>query len=142
MTEYQYSKKITEVYYNRFSKRQYRELLSATSWKDRQHKGKVLLDYLCDKHKISRLKFIVKDEQQHIGKQGSIYKAWYFYDNKILIYDRTAYTNRQISIESFVVDLLHEFMHYYDVEFLHIKSTPHTSGFFSRINDLKQKLEK
>ena len=42
--------------------------------------------------------------------------------------------------KTFFDTLIHEFMHHLDRTLLRISSTPHSPGFYSRIDDLKRKL--
>lgn len=61
--------------------------------------------------------------------------------NYITIYNLTATTQKTVSIKTFYDTLLHEFMHHYDYKVLKLENSLHTSGFYQRISDLKNKLQ-
>lgn len=140
--DYMKSNAIESVVYNKLSKKEYNDLLNSKT--DRAEKAQKLLDYLCDKFAVSRIKLVVLNKGRKISGNSQTY-GFYSFCNKrgisITIYNRTAKTDKEVSIKTFISTLLHEFMHHYDTEYLQIYSK-HTSGFYKRIIDLEKKLKK
>jgi hypothetical protein len=145
MTDYEKSNKIESVDYSRLSNKEYKVLLNDSL--SRVSSGQGLLDYLCDKYGINRIPLYVMNSPRKCNSRGCQTLGWYKYNINsgkgqcIIIYNLTAKTKVEVSIKRFVETLLHEFMHHYDTEYLKIKTT-HTCGFYKRITDLKNKLEK
>lgn len=112
---------------------------------DRQKIIAHLYDCLCSLYGIPCIDLTVANASQ-IRKQyrnGSVAIKGGFYrpiGHKIVVYNKTAVRGQVVAIKHFVDIALHEFMHHYDVCKLGIFSTPHTSGFYNRIGDLKRKL--
>jgi len=110
---------------------------------DRQICSQKLIDYLCKKFKIVTIPVILGNKRPS-NKNGDTHGKYVktLSGSKIVVYNITAKTEKVVSILSFVNTLLHEFMHHYDLEYLKFSSSPHTSGFDKRINNLKLKLTK
>jgi hypothetical protein len=141
-SDYMKSNAIESVVYNKLSKKEYSELLNSKS--DRALKAQKLLDYLCDKFAVNRIKLVVLNKGRKISGKSQTYGFYKFCNKKgisITIYNKTAKTDKEVSIKTFASTLLHEFMHHYDTEFLQIYSN-HTCGFYKRISDLEKKLKK
>lgn len=142
MTNYEKSNKIIAVEYSCLSTKEYNTLLLDKT--DRAKSGQILLNYLCDKYKISRIPLIVSNSNRKYNKYGQTNGSYTFANGKgvrILIYNKTAKTGQIIAIKAFINTLLHEFIHHYDTEYLKIQSI-HSAGFFKRITDLQTKLTK
>lgn len=142
MTTFEQSNGITAVKPARLSKKEYAKLLTDGN---RQRDAQTLCDYLCKVLKIAPVKVVVtKRTQPHRTKNGTLKSKTYgFYRpgaKTITIYDTTAIKQQQVSIKCFADTLLHEFIHHYDFEFLHLADSLHTAGFYKRISDLKAKL--
>lgn len=140
---YKENNSITTVDYVRFSHKEYKSVLSCgESFSERRIAGQKLLDYLCDKYKVSPCRLIVKDAPQRTFKEGrgkilGTYRTGY---HNITIWNLTAKQHKVVSIKVFMDTLLHEFMHHYDMEYLKLDATIHCTGFYKRISDLNQKL--
>ena len=142
ITDYEKSNSILEVAYKRLSSKEYSTLLNNPS--NRQQAGQKLLDYLCDKYKIARIPLIVSNRPRKCTGKRQIYGFYRLYSKtgiSITVYNKTAKTGQEVAIKTFADTLLHEFIHHYDTTYLNIVST-HTTGFYKRISDLKNKLEK
>ena len=144
--DYEKSNKETEVKYKSLSKKEYSDLLNAgIDIKNRKKAGQTLLDYLCDKYKISRIPLKVMNRGRKKTSKGETH-GFYKYSpsikkgKEITIYNLTAVKKDVISIKIFINTLLHEFIHHYDTEFLKIE-THHSKGFYLRISDLDNKLK-
>ena len=142
MTDYEKSNAIEVVDYTRLSHKEYNDLLGCT--KNRQHYAQKLVDYLCDKYKISRIPVrVVNSPRPHsVTKQTyGLYKCLPSIKAgvSITIWNITAKTGKEVAIKTFAGTILHEFIHHYDTEYLKIAST-HTAGFYKRICDLQKKL--
>lgn len=143
-TIYEKSNGITEVRLNRLSSNEYKKLLSD---KDRQKDAQRLVDYLCDKFKISKVSVCVTNKPQphkhSSGRLRSKTLGLYIPSKKqIIMYNTTAVRRQTVSINVFADTLLHEFIHHYDFAVLKFSDSPHTAGFYKRISDLKAKLSK
>lgn len=146
---YEKSNKIETVALNSFNSKDYYALLSTNEDAfNRQQKAQKLIDYLCSKFKINSVQVIVRNSIQphsvrETGKLRS--KTLGSYNNGfrvITMYNLTAKKRKPVAIKTFVNTLLHEFMHHYDYEKLGFYTSLHTAGFYKRITDLKNKLEK
>lgn len=135
---YTKSNDITEVTLNRFNKAYSNKLLSD---KNRLKDSLELIKYLCDKFKITPIKrIIILDKPRKKINRGEIHGYYIPIKNEIYIYNLTASTKKEVSIKCFYDTLLHEFMHHYDFTKLQLTESPHTSGFYKRITDLKNKI--
>ena len=61
--------------------------------------------------------------------------------NMIVVFNKTAVRKQIVSIKVFSDTLLHEFAHYLDHSYYRFNESIHTSGFYKRIFDLKEKLK-
>ena len=142
MTDYEKSNAIEVVDYTRLSHKEYNDLLGCT--KNRQHYAQKLVDYLCDKYKISRIPVrVVNTPRPHNARKQTYGMYKYGISSKkgisITIWNVTAKTGKEVAIKTFAGTLLHEFIHHYDTEYLQFTST-HSAGFYKRISDLQKKL--
>ena len=151
MTEYELSNSIDVVKLNCFDKTYYKKLLGCgDDASQRQKCAQDLVDYLCRKFKIVSVKtYVIDTPQPHAtNDKGNLRKktlGLYTYSpsgrpQSIKLWQQTAARQQIVSIKTFAGTLLHEFMHHYDVQVLHIK-TMHTAGFYKRISDLQNKLQ-
>lgn len=114
---YTKSNEITSVSLNRFRKTEYNKLLSD---KNRQKDAQTLMDYLCGKFNIPKVRVIVTNTPQphSTGLNGNLTKktlgTYKPYSHIITIYNTTAVKKQEISIKVFTETLLHEFIHHYD----------------------------
>ena len=137
------SNQITTVDYNSFSKKEYANLLKD---RNRQEDAQALIDYLCKKFKIRNcvVKVTNKPQPHSTGYDGNLKsKTLGTYTvgmDVITMYNVTAIKNKEVSIKTFADTLLHEFIHHYDMEYLKLGASIHTTGFYKRISDLKSKL--
>lgn len=146
MNAYEESNSIVAVDLNRFSKKYYSDLLNAGDDKiARQMASQKLISYLCDKFKMCDVHVIVTDKSQprkksarYSAKIGGFYKPS---NLTITVYNKTSVKKQTVAIKSFAETLLHEFIHHYDFEYLQLKDSPHTTGFYKRITDLQNKLK-
>lgn len=116
-------------------------ILCGESITDRQKVSQKCLDYLCDKFKIEKVKLTVLNKPQRKKANGKTLGFYTVGRNHITIYNLTATTQKTVSIKTFYDTLLHEFMHHYDYKVLKLENSLHTSGFYQRISDLKNKLQ-
>lgn len=143
------SNNITEVEFTRFRRSYVKELLEVgDDPKRRQKAAQKLITYLCERYDIPKCKVYVFLEPQPCKKNDRGRITWKleatysFGTHFIRIFNLTAAKEKPVAIRVFLDSLLHEFMHHYDVTYLHIRSTPHCVGFYKRISDLKTKLQK
>lgn len=71
--------------------------------------------------------------------EGSSYELWgdYTFATEVIrVWMRTAVLGKVTSFRGLLNTLLHEFCHHLDVKRFGWRSTPHTRGFFGRIDDL------
>ncbi len=139
---YDKSNRVTEVRLTSFNKSYVKRLLkSKEDIYDRAQHGIDLLDYLCGKFKIANVYLVVKNKPRSCYGNAQVYGKYYPSKKVIVIYNLTAKTKKPISINSFYLTLLHEFVHHYDIEEMKLETSLHTAGFYKRISDLKRKLE-
>ena len=120
-------------------------LIASTSAHEREALGQKLLDNICRALKISRTRLRVSDERQpHKLRGGKLaYKLYgvYYCENAVIeIANLTSIREQVVAGKTFLDTLIHELMHHIDRKFLRIPSTPHSPGFYARIEDLKAKL--
>lgn len=146
MRDYLHSNKVESVSLNRFSKKwgnSVLELGDNSSYKVRRCESQNLIDYLCDKFKIQRVGVAIYDIKRPCKRNGQIHGTYTRIGSgscKIVVYNRTAKRGDIISIKEYFDTLIHEFIHHYDYEVLKLNKSSHTSGFYKRISDLKNKL--
>jgi len=106
--------------------------------------GEQLLDELCDLAQIdvAHLKISEKNQYHKKSKGKVVFKQYGYYrvsSNAIFIHNRTAVRGQILAAKTFLDTVLHEWMHHYDHKRLRLNSV-HTSGFYARLRDLKEKL--
>ena len=121
------------------------KLIASTSAKEREALGQKLLDEICRSLKIPRARLRVFAERQpHKLRGGKLaYKLYGVYrcDSAVIeIANLTSIRKQVVAGKTFLDTLIHELMHHIDRKFLRIPSTPHSPGFYARIEDLKTKL--
>ena len=119
-------------------------ILKSKSETRRQKLSDLLLDELADLARIDIVNLkISKSKQYHKRRGGRIVLRQYGYykpgSKYIYINNRTAARGQILAPKSFLDTLLHEWAHHYDFCKLGIDSI-HTSGFYSRLKDLKERL--
>lgn len=147
MTDYEKSNKYDSVALNKFSHKEWHDLLECgESFAERRDAGQRLLDYLCKKFKICSVSLSTTHKiQEHRDNSNGTLRAkvlgkYYPQMRAIVVYNLTAKRKKVVSIKTFADTLLHEFMHHYDHVYLKMNDSPHTTGFYKRISDLKAKL--
>ena len=120
-------------------------LIASTSAREREALGQNLLDEICRSLKIPRARLRVFEERQpHKLRGGKLaYKLYGVYrcDSAVIeIANLTSIRKQIVAGKTFLDTLIHELMHHIDRKFLRIPSTPHSPGFYARIEDLKTKL--
>lgn len=122
----------------------FKKLLRGKNTNLRQRYGEELLDEICDLARIDIVRLKISDKRQyHKKKNGRTYFKQYGYYRPsscyIYINNKTAVRGQILASKTFADTLLHEWMHHYDYKKLGLDSI-HTSGFYSRLKDLKTKL--
>ena len=122
-----------------------RKLIESTSAREREALGQKLLDNICRSLKISRARLrVINERQPHEMYEGKLaYKLYGVYHCRketIEIANLTSIRKQIVAGKTFLDTLIHELMHHIDRKFLRIPSTPHSPGFYARIEDLKAKL--
>lgn len=133
--EYLKSNEITTVSLNSFSKSYYKNFVSVAENR-KLIEAQNLIDYLCNKFNLPYCQVSILNSKM-TTKKGDYNTLSY----KIRVWNLTAKTGQIVSNKAFLDVLLHEFIHHYDIKFLGFKHSPHTSGFYKRITDLKTKLQ-
>lgn len=142
MNNYALSNNFTNVNYNKFDKTYYTRLSNAKSITERLEYSNQLITYLCKRYHITPPQIkIIDTNQPHNNKT---HKCGDYSVNKcvIRIWNRTAKIGKEVSIKQYISTLLHEFMHHYDYQVLHLSQSIHSRGFYLRLNDLENKLKK
>jgi hypothetical protein len=120
-----------------------RELGAALAVEDRGEVRKVglaLLDLLAEYYKVSRPRLEVLGARPRQVVEGYLsYELFGDYtpsSEAIRVWMRTAVKGKVTSHRGLLNTLLHEFCHHLDVKALNLPETPHTRGFFARIDEL------
>ena len=122
-----------------------RKLIESQSASERETLGQNLLDSICRSLNIPRARLRVSAERQphklHEGKLAyKLYGVYHCRSATIEIANLTSIRKQVVAGKTFLDTLIHELMHHIDRKFLRIPSTPHSPGFYARIEDLKTKL--
>lgn len=111
----------------------------------RQKLAQVLVDFVCEKINIPTVKVLVSESSRphRTNYAGSVksqtlgqYKYAYninAYPISIKIWNLTAVRKQRISNKMFLGTLEHELIHHYDIFKLGMAKSPHTAGFYRRI---------
>ena len=122
-----------------------RRLIASTRASEREALGQKLIDGVCRAMNIppARLR-VLDDRQPHKLRGGKLaykeYGVYYFGNAAIGIANLTAVREQVVAGRTFFDTLVHELMHHIDRKLLGIPSTPHSPGFYARIDDLKARL--
>lgn len=120
---------------------------------DRERVAQSVVDYLNKELGLPgvRVKVLNVNQPHTTNKQGKTTgKTLGVYERKsvgskitrtIKIWNLTASRGQVVSIKSFFDTLVHEFMHHYDVTYLRLEDTYHTTGFYKRITELSNKIK-
>lgn len=143
--DYEKSNRIEKVALNKFNKNLFAKMLeSSDSKEDRQKNAQALCDYLNEKFKMPKCKVIVTDKAQPCTRNERVKsKELGNYTpllRTITLFNKTAVKKQTVAIKTLADVLLHEFIHHYDMTYLKFDHSPHTSGFYKRISDLKSKI--
>lgn len=139
------SNQILTIKYKTFAKRYLSNVYRAENDINKRYdSSRELLNYLCGKMNIPNVELVVLDKNRKKNNNKEIH-GFYVKSgrkdlSKIVIYNRTAVRGNIISINQYIDTLLHEFMHHYDFNVIKLSESLHTSAFYNRINDLKNKL--
>lgn len=111
----------------------------------REAYGQKLLNSLCARVRVAPVRLHVHDVNQPHKKHGGRlaykeYGAYYLDEEVIRIANLTAVRGQTVAGKTFFDTLIHELMHHLDRKLLKIPSTPHSPGFYNRIDDLKRRL--
>ncbi len=102
--------------------------------------GQRLLDHLGQFYGVTSPKLKVLGARPHRSSEGRLsYELFGDYDLKTALirgWMRTAVLGKVTSHRGFLNTLLHEFCHHLDVHAFGWPSTPHTRGFFTRVDEL------
>ena len=129
-------------------------LLDSSGWRERELLGSALVEVLNSAYALAPCAVKVADRTQvhSTDGRGRLARATYGYYRcrlpragapqrcAIRIYHRTAVRGQVVSATAFTNTLLHEWVHHYDFAGLGLRRSPHTSGFFTRLRQLRAQL--
>jgi hypothetical protein len=101
--------------------------------------GAHLLAFLAQTYEVEPPKLSVLGARPKKVSEGSSYELWgdyTFATQAIRVWMRTAVLGKVTSYRGLLNTILHEFCHHLDVKRFGWPDTPHTRGFFGRIDDL------
>jgi hypothetical protein len=101
--------------------------------------GLALLAFLAEVYQVPPPKLSVLGARPKRVSEGSSYELWgdYTFATQVIrVWMRTAVLGKVTSFRGLLNTLLHEFLHHLDVKRFAWPDTPHTRGFFGRIDDL------
>jgi hypothetical protein len=116
-----------------------REALASESRPKVKQAGLDLLAHLADAYQVPRPGLSVLGARPKRVTESSSYELWgdyTFATQAIRVWMRTAVLGKVTSFRGLLNTLLHEFCHHLDVKRFGWADTPHTRGFFGRIDDL------
>jgi len=121
-----------------------KQLLATSDTDERQELSSTLVYYLCLIADIPEAKVkISATRQYHAKRRGRIvFKRYGYYKQGtryIYIQNFTPARGQALASKTFLDMLLHEWLHHYDTFKLKLHSI-HTAGFYSRLRDLKKRL--
>jgi hypothetical protein len=131
------------------AKRLYKKLLACNdNAKERQSAVNKFCSELCNCFNINKKNIVemrvVNTPQDSKTVNGVCVKKtlgkYVYPQNMIIIFNKTAVRKQTVSIRVFSDTVLHEFVHYIDHYYYNFSTSPHTSGFYKRIFNLKEKL--
>jgi len=145
-TNYQRSNAIMQIDFpvSKIVKKLTKQLLGSQTENKRQRLGTRLFDELCDLAQIDVVNLKVSSAKQYHSKyKGKVVAKQYGYyrpqSSYIYVNNRTAVRGQILASKTFLDTILHEWTHHYDHHKLKLNSI-HTSGFYARLKDLKEKL--
>jgi hypothetical protein len=116
-----------------------REALASESRPRVKRAGLDLLAFLADAYQVPRPGLSALGARPKRVTESSSYELWgdyTFATQAIRVWMRTAVLSKVTSFRGLLNTLLHEFCHHLDVKRLGWPDTPHTRGFFGRVDDL------
>lgn len=146
MNNYEHSNAILNIAFSPSSraKRLSRQILESLDTKTRQRLSNFLINELSYNAGVERITVEITNTRQWHKKAGSRvavrrYGSYYPKTKRISIQNKTAVRGKDLAPKTFLDTLLHEWMHHYDFQKLHLNSI-HTKGFYERIRQLKNRL--
>lgn len=126
------------------AKRLTEKVLASQSYAERQRLSNFLLNELSYNADVERITVEITNTRQWHKRKGARvairrYGSYYPKTKRISIQNRTAVRSKELAPKTFLDTLLHEWMHHYDFQKLHLNSI-HTKGFYERIRQLKNRL--
>ena len=118
-------------------------LLKEENASKRELHGQLLLNELSAYFSITPPQLTVRDQpQHHTKKNGKLYQKTFgtYNSGNINITNKTAIKQKVVAGKTFLDTLIHEFMHHYDFNILKLSKSLHTTGFFLRMNEIKEKI--
>ena len=116
------------------------EALAAEKAAEVKQAGVRLLELLATFYGVSRPKLQVLGARPLTVVEESysyeLFGDYAFETERIRVWMRTAVLGKVTSHRGLLNTLLHEFCHHLDVKALSLPETPHTRGFFARVDDL------
>ena len=101
--------------------------------------GIALLAVLAESYGVSRPKLSVLGARPKTRSEGASYELWgdYTFATEVIrVWMRTAVLGKVTSYRGLLNTILHEFCHHLDVRRLGWPDTPHTRGFYGRVDEL------
>ena len=116
-----------------------KDALASESRPEVRRAGLALLRSLATSYDVPPPKLSVLGARPKNFSEGSSYELWgdYTFDTQtIRVWMRTAVLGKVTSYRGLLNTLLHEFCHHLDVKRFGWPDTPHTRGFYGRVDDL------
>jgi hypothetical protein len=116
-----------------------KDALASESRTEVRRAGLALLGLLAASYQVPTPKLSVLGARPKNVSEGSSYELWGDYTfaaQAIRVWMRTAVLGKVTSYRGLLNTLLHEFCHHLDVKRFGWPDTPHTRGFYGRIDDL------
>lgn len=113
--------------------------LESASRAEVKQAGIALLGVLAESYGVARPKLSVLGARPKTVSEGSSYELWgdYTFATEVIrVWMRTAVLGKVTSYRGLLNTILHEFCHHLDVKRFGWPDTPHTRGFYGRVDEL------
>jgi hypothetical protein len=116
-----------------------KDAIAAASRTEVRRAGLALLAFLAEFYDVPAPKLSVLGARPKQVSEGASYELWgdYTFATQVIrAWMRTAVLGKVTSYRGLLNTLLHEFCHHLDVKRFDLPETPHTRGFYGRVDEL------
>lgn len=140
MTDYEKSNSILEVKFNPSKKLKGLVEIFLVGYTDNDAKDLTLRIATELGLHLSRVNIIAKGRAYKYNRYSVRVLGYARNGRSITLYTRTPKRGVRVASKTMLTTIVHELMHIYDHQKLNLNSSPHTKGFYSRINSVLKAL--